>query len=49
MLEFFIFIFDGAFQPVIAVQVHDDAALVKAVMAFRKLRLYKKGEVLFFS
>ena len=34
MLELIVFIFYGSFQPVVAVQVHDDAALVEAVMAY---------------
>ena len=45
VLEGFIFIFDGCLQPVFAVQVHHNAALVKAALAF-KLGFYGEGEKL---
>ena len=34
MLEAVIFVFDGSLEPVFAVEVHHDAALVKPVLAF---------------
>lgn len=44
MLKLLIFIFDGGFDPVVAVQINTNAALIKAVLAV-KFCLYDKGEV----
>lgn len=41
MAKPFVFVFDRSFEPVFAVKVHDDAALVKTVLAV-KMRLYRK-------
>ena len=46
MLEMFVLVFDGGFQPVFAVDVQSDAALVKAPFAL-KLRLDGKGKKFF--
>lgn len=48
MLELFIFIFDRAFQSVFAVKIHNNATLVKTVMAFRKICFYHKAKIFFF-
>ena len=47
MLECLIFILHGALQPVLRVQIHDDPALVEAMMASGKIRLYYKRKELF--
>ena len=47
MLIFFILIFHRSLQPVLAVQVHHDAALVKPVMALPEICLYDKAEIPF--
>ena len=46
MLELLILEFDGAFEPVVAVQVHHHAALVEALMALSEVRLNYEAEVL---
>ena len=46
MLEALIFVLDGTLEPVFAVQVHDHAALVEAVLAL-KFRFYQEGEEFF--
>jgi hypothetical protein len=46
MLEGFIFIFHRSLQPVFTVKVHDDAALIKAVVAFAEIRFHDEGEIL---
>ena len=43
-LKFFVFILNGALQPVVAVQVHRHTALVKPVVAGGKIRFHYKGE-----
>lgn len=48
VLVFLIFIFYGSLQPVLAIQVHHNAALVEPVMAVRKICPYYKGEIFFF-
>ena len=48
MLKKLVFILDGSLQPVFAVQVQHDAALIKAVLAFGKFGFYRKGKKLFF-
>ena len=45
MLEDFVFVFYRALQPVLTVQIENDPALVKAVMAVLKFRLYNKGKI----
>src|SRR5699024_4659153 len=45
MLKLVIFVFDGAFHPVLAVQIHDNPALVKTVMAVCELGLYDEAEI----
>src|SRR5699024_9930587 len=44
MLETLIFILDGAFQPVFAIQIDNYAALVKAMMAFGEFCFDGKGK-----
>ena len=34
VLEHFVFVFDRSFEPIFAVQVHHDSALVKSLLAF---------------
>ena len=46
MLVLFIFIFDGPLQPIIAVEIHDDSALVKTMFAFKR-RFHDKGKIFF--
>lgn len=43
-LEAFVFIFDGSFQPVFAVQINGHTALVEAVFAF-ELRFHREREI----
>jgi len=45
MLERLVLELDGALEPVFAVQVHHDAALVKAMVALREIRLDHEAEV----
>ncbi len=47
MLVSFSFILYGGFQPVFAVQIHYDAALIKPLMAGSKISFYKKAEIFF--
>ena len=47
MLELLIFILDRAFEPVFRIQIHDDAALIKAVSALGKIGFYDEREKLF--
>lgn len=49
VLVFLIFIFHGSLQPVLAIQIHHNAALVKPVMAVRKICLHHKAEIFFFG
>ena len=46
VLEGFILIFDRGLQPVITIQVHDESALIKPVMTFRKIRSHHKRKAL---
>ena len=46
MLEGIILEFDGALQPVLAVKIHDYAALIKTLVALCKVGLYDKTEKL---
>ena len=46
MLELLIFVFNGGFQPVIAVQIQNHAALIEPMLAF-KGGFYGEGEILF--
>ena len=46
MLVAFVFIFNGSLQPVFAVQVHDDAALVKPMAAFGEIGFHHEAEIL---
>ena len=46
MLEGFILVLDGAFQPVFGIQIHHNAALVETVMALGEIRFHDKGEEL---
>ena len=48
MLKAIVFVFNRTLQPVVAIQVHDDAALVETVMAFLKRGLHRSAEELFF-
>lgn len=48
MLKVLIFVFNRTFQLVFTVQIQHDTALVKTVMAFRKLCFYQKGKECFF-
>ena len=43
MLKVFIFIFHGAFQPILRIKVQNNAALVEALLAL-KLGFNRKGE-----
>ena len=45
MLERLVFIFHGSFDPVLGVQIHHDAALIKTVMALSKIRFYDEREI----
>ena len=45
MLKFFGFVLDRCLQPVFAVKIHHDAALVKPMVAV-KLRLHHEGKIL---
>ena len=47
MLELFVLVFDRPFQPVLAVQLHNNAALVKALVALCEIGLDNKTEELF--
>ena len=49
MLELFVLVLDRRLEPVFAVEVHHDAALVKAVMTAGEIRFYDKGEILLFG
>ena len=46
MLELVVFLFHRAFQPVLAIKIHHDAALVKALVALCEVGLYHKAEKL---
>ena len=46
MLELVVLVLDGAFQPVRAVEIHDDAALVEALMALCEVGLHYEAEEL---
>ena len=46
MLELLVLELHGALEPVLAVQVHHDAALVEALVALGEVRLYHKAEEL---
>ena len=48
VLKLLIFILNRAFQPVFAVKIHDNAALVKAVVCAGKVRFHHKREEFFF-
>ena len=48
MLEGFIFIFDRAFQPVLRIEIQNDTALIKTMVAVRKVRFHHKRKELFF-
>lgn len=48
MLKNLVFILDGSLQPVFAVQVQHDAALIKAMLAPGKISFYHEGKELFF-
>ena len=45
MLQLRIFVFNRGFEPVFAVQIDDDAALVEAMLTFRKIRFHRKAEI----
>ena len=45
VLKLLVFVFDRALQPVFAVQIHNHAALIETLLAF-KLRFHNKGEEL---
>ena len=46
MLELMVFEFHGSLEPVLAVQVHHDAALVEALVALGEIGFHDKTEVL---
>ena len=46
VLEFLVLEFHGTFEPIVAVQVHDNAALVEALMALGEIGLDDKTEIL---
>ena len=47
MLKRLVFVFYTALQPVIAVKIKDDAALVEPMMAFGEVCLHDETEILF--
>ena len=47
VLEFLVLEFHGTLEPIVAVQVHDDAALVKALVALGEIGFHDEAEVLF--
>ena len=47
MLKLVVLVFHRAFQPVLAVEIHHDATLVKTVMAACKISLHHEAEILF--
>ena len=49
MLELLILVFHRALEPIIAIQVHHDTALVEALMALSEISLYDKTEKPFFG
>ena len=46
VLERLVLEFHGALEPIVAVQVHDDAALVKALVALGEIGFHDEAEVL---
>ena len=46
MLELLVLVFHRAFHPVLAIEIHHDAALVKAMMALCEVGLYNKTKEL---
>ena len=46
MFELLVLVFDGTFEPVLAIQIHHNAALVETVMALGEIRFHDKGEEL---
>ena len=46
VLEAVVLVLHGRFQPVLAVKIHDDAALVEAMMTLGEVRLYDEAKVL---
>ena len=46
MLELFVLKLHGTFQPVLAVKIHHDSALVKAPMALGEICLHDEAEIL---
>ena len=46
VLELLVLVFDRALHPVLAVEVHDDAALVEAMVALREVGLHHEAEEL---
>ena len=46
VLKFFVIILDGSLQPVLAVQIQDNPALVKTVMTFGEIRFDNEREKL---
>lgn len=49
MLELFVLVLNACFKPVLAVEIHDDAALVETVMAFGKIGSHGETEELLFG
>jgi len=47
MLELIVLEFNRTFQPVLAVKIHHDTALVKALMTLGKIGLHDETEILF--
>jgi hypothetical protein len=45
MLKCLVLVLDGALQPVLTVQVHDNPALIETVVAFFKAGFHNKTEV----
>ena len=44
MLKVFVLIFNGAFQPVFTVQIHNNTALVEPMMALGKIGFHNEAE-----
>ena len=47
MLEGFVFILHRAFQPVLRIEIQNNTALIKTMVAVRKVRFHDKRKELF--
>jgi len=46
VLKLLILVFNGAFKPILTVEIHDYAALVETVMALGEICLHDEAEIL---